>query len=107
MASDIRMAFANWDFFQDKVKFFMQKAALACLGESVGGDGEPTTEEHTVRVAYAKTVLAGTASVEQYSFAVSTNSTIATSLDAGSLPSDSDIEFTVNSMFNDMAGTDT
>jgi hypothetical protein len=106
MASDVRMAFAGWDFFQDKVKFFMQKAALAILGEAFGGVDEPTEAEHAARVIYAKTILAGSASVEQFSYAVVTNSTIATSLDAGTLPSDSDLEFTINSMINDFAGVD-
>jgi hypothetical protein len=106
MASDIRMAFADWDFFQNKIKYFMQKAALAVLGESYGDVDEPTEAEHTLRITYAKSILAGTASVEQYSCAVATNSTIATSLDSGTLPSDNDLEFTVNSMFNDFAGVD-
>lgn len=106
MASDIRMAFADWDFFQNKVKFFMQKSALAVLGEAYGGVDEPTEAEHTARATYAKSILAGSASVEQYAYAVATNSTIASSLDSGTLPSDNDLEFTVNSMFNDFAGID-
>ena len=107
MASDVRMAFANWDFFQDKVKFFLQKAALAILGEAYGGNSEnPTEAQHTARAVYAKSILAGTSSVEQFAYAAATNSTVATSLDAGSLPSDTDLEFTVNSMINDFAGID-
>lgn len=65
-----------------------------------------STEGHTERVAYAKEVLAGAASILEYAIGVVTNSTIATTIDGGGQPTDSDVEFVVNSMFSDFAGYD-
>jgi hypothetical protein len=94
-----RMHEAHEAGFQRKVKYYMQKAALAVLGE------ESTTKGHTERVAYAKKVLDGTASIYEFAVGVTTNSTIAAKLDAKS-DYDSDLEFVINSMFSDFAGYD-
>jgi len=90
---------ANEKGFQQKIKYYMQKSAIAILGE------ESTTEGHTERVAYAKQILSGNASIYEYAVGVVTNSTIATKIDNGT-DYDSDLEFVVNSMFNDFAGYD-
>lgn len=86
--------------FQHKVKYYMQTAALAIIGE----DGE--TAGHTERLAYAIDILSGDANIKEFSIGVVTNSTIAATINMGNEPSDSDIEFTVNSMINDFAGYD-
>lgn len=86
--------------FKAKIKYFMQKAAIAIIGEDGGTVG------HAERLVYAKLVLAGTASVEEFAIGVATNSTISTAINGGSEPTDNDIEFTVNSMINDFAGYD-
>ncbi len=93
------MQVANEKGFQRKVKYYMQKAAIAILGE----DSETTG--HTERVAYASKILSGEASVLEFSVGVVTNTTIAGKIDAGT-DYDSDLEFVVNSMFNDFAGYD-
>lgn len=85
---------------QRRVKHFMQKAAIDVIGEAGGTPG------HAERLVYAKLVLDGTASVSEYAKGVVTNATISASIDSGVDPSDSDLEFTVNSMFNDFAGYD-
>jgi uncharacterized protein with ATP-grasp and redox domains len=87
--------------FQKKIKYFMQKAAIAVLGET-----DPIGDEHTSRVEFAKKVLDGTASVYEYTVGVVTNSTIASTIDAGNEPTDADLEFAVNSMFSDFSGWD-
>ncbi len=81
--------------FVERVKYFMQKAAIAIMAETLSTTG------HTERVAYAKKVLDETASAKEFTIAVLTNSTVAV---AGSAATDSDLEFTVNSMFNAFAG---
>lgn len=99
------MAIINWMHeanekgFQRKVKYCMQKAAIAILGE----DG--ATTGHAERIAYAKKILNGEASVYEFAVGVVTNTTVSTKLDAGT-DYDSDLEFVVNSMFNDFAGYD-
>jgi hypothetical protein len=98
--STICMSAANEVGFQRRVKYFMTKAAAAILGE------DPLTENHAERVVYANKILDGTASVYEFAVAVATNSTIAANLVAGTEPSDSDMEFTVNSFIDDFAGAD-
>ena len=83
--------------FQDKVKFYVVKAAIAVMAEA------GTVEGHTERVAFAEKVLAGAASMAMYALGVSTNATIKTKIDAGT-DYDSDLEFVVNSLFDAYAG---
>lgn len=95
------MSVVNEKGFQRRVKYFMQKAASAILGE-VG-----TTPNHAERVVYSNAVLDGTADVYEYTVAVTTNSTIAGNIDGDVEPTDSDMEFTVNSLIDDFAGVST
>ena len=79
--------------YQDKVRYFLVKAAIAVMAE----DG--ATDNHAARVLFAQKCLAGTASVASYALGVSTNATIKGKIDAGT-DYDSDLEFVVNSMFD-------
>ena len=72
-----RMFEASEEGFQRKVKYYMQKAAIAVLGE-LG-----TTSGHAERVIYANKILDGTASVYEYAVGVTTNATIADKIDTG------------------------
>lgn len=100
MASHECMIWAKNPHNQQRIKYFMQKAAVDIIGE-VG-----TTPGHAERIVYAAKILDGTASIPEYTIAVTTNATILASINAETEPSDSDIEFTVNSMINDFAGYD-
>lgn len=96
------MALSNTDYykdatFQSKIKYLMQKAAIAVMAEAAN------TVEHTKRVAYASEILDGHASVQEFSLGVTTNSTIKTAIDA-SADFNNDLEFVVNSLFNAFAG---
>lgn len=91
--------------FQDRIKFLMQKSAVSVIGE-VG-----TTPGHTERLAYAKTVLDGTASVFEMAVATTTNATVLAAIgvnpDNATDPltvTDSDLEFTVNGLWDDFSG---
>lgn len=95
MAAEDAMEVANEEGFQRRVKHFMQKAALAVMAEA------GSTAFHTERVAFAKSVLDGTASVYEYAVGVVTNSTVASN---GLATTDGDLEFTVNSMFTAFSG---
>lgn len=106
MASFDEMAtIAAHSTFLRRVQYAMKKAAVAVMSEVA------TTPNHTERVVYAKTILDGTASVPEFANAVVTNSTLTTNGDLGNTPthniSDADLEFTVNSMFDAMAGVAT
>ena len=87
--------------FQGRIKHFMEKAAIAVMAEAIATPG------HTERLAYAATVLDGTAQVIEYTVAVLTNSTVLAAVgtdgDTASV-TDADLEFTVNSMFSAFAG---
>ncbi|MEA1877352.1 MAG: hypothetical protein U9N86_10850 [Bacteroidota bacterium] len=83
--------------FQDKVKFYMVKAAIAVMAEL------NTTDFHAERVAFAGKVLNNTASLDAYALGVSVNSTIKSKIDAGT-DYDSDLEFVVNSLFTAYSG---
>lgn len=81
--------------FVDRVKYFMQKAAIAVMAEAL------STAGHTERVAYSKLVLDATASAIEFTIAVLTNTAVAAT---GSATIDSDLEFTINSMYDAFAG---
>ena len=88
--------------FLRNVTFFVYKAAIAVMAEAA------ITANHAVRVVYAKKILDGTASLTFYANAVVSNSTLQAAADHNAPPnfgmSDDDLEFTVNSIFNAMAG---
>lgn len=84
--------------FQQRVRYFLCKAAVAVMSE------QADTAGHSLRVAYAKLVLSGTASSEAASVAVLTNGVVAA---AGFAVTDNDLEFTVNSVFSALAGVST
>lgn len=67
MAVTDYMAMANDKGFQRKIKYYMQKAAIAIIG----GDSE--TAGHVERVEYAKKILSGAASIYEFAVAVVTN----------------------------------
>lgn len=94
------MSTASDKGFQNRVKYYMQKAASAIIGE-VG-----TTDGHTERVAYAQTILNGSASILEMAIAVTTDSTIAAAIEAETAYTDANIETAVNSLINDFAGYD-
>lgn len=83
--------------FRAKVKIAMFKAAIAVMAEDVG---TKTAEEYSKRCSFASNILRAYSNtlLDEYANAIVTNGTIT------SLSSDNDIEFTVNSMFNAMAG---
>ena len=106
MASYDEMAtIAAHSTFLRRVRYCMKKAAVAVMAEDAGTVG------HAERVTFAKTILDGQASVEAYAQAVVTNATLTTNGDISLEPnhgiSDSDLEFTVNSMFSAHAGVAT
>ncbi|MGB0971938.1 MAG: hypothetical protein ACPGVG_13400 [Mycobacterium sp.] len=68
------MAAANGSALQQRTAYYMSKSATAVIGE----DG--ATPGHALRLAYAQTVLAGTASVPDYAIAVVSNSTVIASV---------------------------
>ena len=80
---------------------FLQRVRVAMVTAAVQVQAEVnTTDNHTNRSNYAKLVLnAPDAYVQQFANAVVSNAAITTA------SIDSDIAFTVNSIFNAMAGT--
>lgn len=100
MASKECMELANYGPFQDRVRYFLKKAAIAIMAES------DTVDEHEKRVAFSRRVLAEQVNKIAYTIGVSTNSTVAATVGtktaevACSDVSDGDLEFTVNSLIN-------
>ena len=90
----------TWLGVADNVSHVRQclcKAAVAVAAEDASA-----TAHHATRSAYAFAVLGNpTAAGTAAAFAVATNPGLTTT------PSDSDLEFTVNSMFNALAGVTT
>lgn len=81
--------------YKERVKFYMQKAAVAILGEA-----SPTANRHD----YSVLVLAGQASVQEMATATVTNATVEAAInltldDLG--VSDALLESTVNSLWDD------
>ncbi len=82
---------------QYKVHYYMVKAAVSVMAEAAD------TAKHAERVVFAKTILAGSASVPLYALGVTTNATVKGHIDAGTSYDDL-LEFTVNSLFTAYAG---
>lgn len=94
MGALARSQFAATADFQNTVKYFMQKAAIAVMAES------DATNNHAARLNLARKILSGQASIYEYAYAVVTNSTIGGYVDTSAAIPDADLEFTVNSMFD-------
>lgn len=88
------MVLAHSTPFQMRVLYFMYVAAVAVMSE------DPGTTEHAARLALAKTILTGRADLPDYTLAVLTQPAEAQQGDA---TPDSDLAFTVNSLFTPMA----
>jgi hypothetical protein len=95
---------ANDGQFQNRCLAALKAAAVDVLAE------DPSTQYHTQRAAYANQVISEQVNGEEVASVVLTNSTIAAEVTVASLPGanstvpDSDIEFAVSSIFNDLAG---
>jgi hypothetical protein len=96
--SGVIMTFVKTDAdFQNRVKYFFQKAAIAVMAE------DPGTTNHDERADFAGAVLGGDMDVLELAIAVATNATIAANIVATIESTDNDVEFTVNSMYNAFA----
>lgn len=92
---------ANSPSYQDRVKVYMSDIAIDVMAELA------SVPNHTERVAYAQTVLNGTASVLEYAHATMSNPTVfsAADLDAENQGIiDNDLGFAATSIVNAMAG---
>lgn len=77
--------------FRSRVEYLAMKSAIAVANE------DPATANHAARLTFAKKIMGGTAPMGEIALAVLTNATIA---NQGNASSDSDLEFTINSIFN-------
>lgn len=95
-------ALASDDAFIGKVMICVAKAAIAISGEACGAAGQPTNAAHAKRAEWALEALAAPprTMAEKMAVGVAANGTIT------GASSDSDIEWTVNSIIDDYAGVD-
>ena len=90
--------------FRGRCLYALEVAAVNVMAES------GSTAGHVQRVAYATNVLAGNVNTYVLALAVLSNSTIASEATIASLPGasssvpDSDLQFSVNSIFSSLAG---
>ena len=83
--------------FQNKIKFYCIKAAIAVMAE------DASVVAHMQRVDFAHRILQNGPNLDQYALGILTNTTIKGHIDAGT-SYDADLEFAVNSLFNAYAG---
>ncbi|SRR6266498_2657034 len=104
LTAETAVGVAQQPGFSNRVKFFLEKAAIAVMNEA------SSTAGHADRVALAKLVLLGRNSNYESAVAVLSNSTLfaegTTDPATGNGISDSDLEFAINSMFSAFAGYD-
>lgn len=99
MASIDLMELAQDNGFLARVKYFMQKSAVAIMGEAAG-----------LRTAYATAVLGGSASIFEMTVSVLTNTAVVAAGDAATPPFDAslgteiEIENAVTGAWNAMSG---
>jgi tRNA G26 N,N-dimethylase Trm1 len=80
--------------FNDRIRYFLTKAALAILSE------DPATVNHDARVALSVKILSfSIIDVSPFVYAVLTNPTIAALVDP-TTATDNDLEFVVNSIID-------
>lgn len=106
--------------FQSRVNYYINQSSLNVLSE------DPQTVNHALRVIFAKSIVTGPVTLiglspipnqnnllQRYSLEVLTNTTIAAEaqlVDNQQVPlpdfniPDADLQFTINSLFNDFAG---
>lgn len=87
--------------FQNRVRYSLYVAAVNVHAEDAG------TASHTARLAFSNKVLSGAYDLASAVFAVLTNSTIAaeaTASGSGNSVPDGDLQFTMNSVYNGLAG---
>jgi len=91
--------------FRDRVEYYLKKASVAIMAE------DAATANHAERVTYASKILDGDASIAEAAKAIVTNATLTTSGDLSESPnhgiSDSDLEYTVSTMIDALAGVAT
>lgn len=99
------MSIARDPNFQDRIRSVLNKSALDVMAEDAG------TAFHPQRVTFASKVLVENVNLFEVCIAVLNNATIAAEADVAKtlnadfgIP-DSDLPFTVNSIFNAFAGT--
>ena len=88
--------YQNNKTFKGKVKYEMQTAAIAVMAEAAD------TANHAERVVYAKKILSGEASTQEFCIGVLTNSTIKAHV-AANTDYTSDLAFVVSSIYNAFA----
>lgn len=94
-------ALASDDAFIGRVMICVAKAAISISGEACGGAGQPTNAAHAKRAEWAQDALEAPRSMaERMAIGVASNGTITAE------SSDSDLEWTVNSIIDDYAGVD-
>jgi predicted transcriptional regulator len=104
MSSTECMELANYGPYQDRVNYFLKKAAIAIMAES------DQTANHADRVAYSAKVLGENARIFPFAVGTTTNPTLAATVGtndaatANAAITDGDLEYTVNSLFDAYAG---
>ncbi len=90
---------ANNDDFIKRVRVLGCKAAVAVSSEPYGGEGQPTAAQHNLRISYANRFLLNSeAQAILLAWGVVSGGVITAE------SSDSDVEFTINSIFDAFAG---
>jgi len=85
--------------FQDKLRYYLTKTAIAVMAES------DTTKNHAHRIAYAGKLLKGQANILEIGLAVLTNQTIAVKVVSGE-DYDGDIEYVITTIFDAFANAE-
>lgn len=100
----------NTPNFSERVKVAVVTSAVAIVGEPIGVMTQAQTNK---RQAMAAAILAGSVNWSLWLYAIASNTTIAAAGVTGTSPnqvaaaSDGDIQFTVNSTWDKMAGVTT
>lgn len=98
------MLVANSQAYQDRIRFFVHKGAIAIMSEDVG------TANHAERVTFANTVLAGEANIGGMATATVSDATVQAAIDVDATDngvSDTALENAVNARLNAFAGVST
>lgn len=99
MASTQCANLSKYEPFQDRVDYFLKKAAIAVMAE------DAATANHASRVLFASLCLRDYISIKSIALGITTNATLTATIGSNNEETanaaivDGDLEYTVNSMF--------
>lgn len=105
MSLQVQYTASTDEGFRQRVAVALATAAVDIASEARGGQGQVTDAQHAIRQSWAVGVLqAPYAAAQKYTLGILTNATLAAKANDPKTITDSELQFTCNSLVNAFAG---